>query len=72
MPKLPTTAPEPTKQPIPRYVVIIETLNITADDLHELLCKAIHEDDGTALFLLHEEVTDIKVLLPAVTEGIEL
>lgn len=41
--------------------VTIETSdNITSDQLHELLCKAIHECDEQSIRTLMEDVVDIE------------
>jgi hypothetical protein len=43
-----------------KHKIIIET-ELSAEKLHELLCKVIHESDLEAVAQLAEEVQDIKL-----------
>jgi hypothetical protein len=47
---------------ITQIIVLHLEANLPASDVHELLCKAIHECDRHALGLLTRSVTDITLV----------
>ena len=45
-----------------KSTIEFEGIGISKDELHELLCKAIHEGDLESLDILHKKILDIKDL----------